>query len=415
MMKAYGDSIPVAAALSVQLLDWTPSRQPYGRWRTLPSVETGINNERTSPTSSPLQILLTQYRIPPAVLTERKQSVTHSFGHSKLDNDDIEIAWYHFLSKDLAVREDVGGEFRVLENGIANDRSSQANSLWIMSDYFIHIQRSPSPNSKGSRFTVTLLCFGAPEAVVERFRRSLDRPLWEDVCQEPYLLFDFIYEELYQLVDDRAWMLADVFRTVERSTLESAQDTKSKTANVDFAGLHNASKHCTFLLEAVSAASKTLDAMAEHLETAAKSMAHPETTTWTATLLRYRKRNFQSTHLRLESPEKRMGNIISLSVHLVSQVNNQVLRDDSRVMKTIAVMTLIFLPAMGVASVLSSPFFAVDFQKDSGLLQVSTALWILWLLALLLTACVLLLWWWWYRASKRGSRLAAKLSTRWLV
>lgn len=423
-MKAMGSrtaGTSIEDALPLQVIDWSPSRQPSGRLRALPSAVAWIQHETTSP--SPLQIvlapyqprcgaemegmnlLLDHYQFPSEVLAERKQSVTHSFGALKLkSNEDVDIAWCHFLSKHLAVQK-INGSVRVVENGIANDQSSQANSSWIMSDYFIHVRRSPSANTNGQIMSVTLLCFGAPQAVVERFHRLLSYPIWKDATQEPYVLFDFIYEELSQLVDDTAWMLADAFRPVEYSTLENAQDVDSTTAMVDFAGLHNASKHCTYLLEAVRAAAKTLDAMSNHLE----STATNDLTKSTVISLRYRKRTFQSTTLRLESLEKRMANIISLSFHLVSQANNNVIREDSRVVKTIAVMTLIFLPATGVASVFSSPFFTVDFQQRTGSLRVADSFWIFWALTVPMTAGIVLLWWRWYKTSKRGRTMSQRL------
>lgn len=219
------------------------------------------------------------------------------------------------------------------------------------------------------------------------------------------MLFMWIYAQLAYLIDDTAWTLADAFRPVEHSTLEGAQDRDSTYTPVDFPGLHNAFKHCTYLLEAVRAASKTLDAMSDHLESTSTS----DLTKGTADSLRYRKRTFQSTALRLESLEKRMSNIISLSFHLVGQANNNVMREDSRIMKTIAVMTLIFLPATGVASVFSSPFFTVDSSKGAESLSVATSFWIFWAFTVPLTAAVVLLWWKWFKSSKRGRYVGQNL------
>lgn len=427
LKKAYddvsGSGTPDTLALDV--LDWSPNYQQTGRSRAFPSAATLIHNDRNSPSPfqvvfapyqprcssewEGMQLLKAHYQLPSTVLAERKQNVTHAFGATSLENDQVEIAWCHFLSKDLAV-QDTAGELRILENGIMNDCTSQANSSWIVSEYWLHIRRNHSLTSNA--LNVTLLCFGAPPRVVERFRQSLGHPMTYEICQDTFQLFDIIYEELHQVVDDRAWMLADVFRPVERATLESAQDTTSTNAHVDFAGLHNATKHCTYLQEAVKAACKTLDAMIEHLETTTSYRSPHEIGTRTVAALRYRKRIFQSTALRLESLDKRMANIISLSFHLVNQANSRLMRHDSGVMKTIAVMTLIFLPAMGVASVFSSPFFSVDFDKAPEYLQVATSFWIFWILVLPLTFGVGLLWWRWYKAHKRGQRKTGDVENR---
>jgi hypothetical protein len=90
-----------------------------------------------------------------------------------------------------------------------------------MTDYILHVRRSQ--HSGGQDHTVTLLCFGAPPAVIQCFRNLESNGNWHDVYKEPFLVFDMIYTELFLLVDKVAWALADVFWPVEKSTLELAE------------------------------------------------------------------------------------------------------------------------------------------------------------------------------------------------
>jgi hypothetical protein len=120
-----------------------------------------------------------------------------------------------------------------------------------------------------------------------------------------------------------------------------------------------------------------------------------------ADALEYRKRSFQSTLLRLHSLEKRMSNVIQLSFNLVTQADSgvmkadsAVLKTDSRAMKFIAFLTLVFLPATGVASVFSTPFFDVDWDlpgSNDRALRTAKSFWIFWAVVLPLTLLGLLL------------------------
>lgn len=165
-----------------------------------------------------------------------------------------------------------------------------------------------------------------------------------------------------------------MFRPMEKATLQRAAATNSDVTNearaVDFTGLHIVSKHITYLNEAVEAALQTLDNMLTHIDHMQK--AKPESLSSSmVTSLTYRKYNYLSTQLRLRSLEKGMANVISLSFNLVTQQDSRVMQNDSRAMKAIAILTLIFLPATGISSVLSTPFFDVDFGSQDKWLQVA--------------------------------------------
>ena len=102
----------------------------------------------------------------------------------------------------------------------------------------------------------------------------------------------------------------------------------------------------------------------------------------------YRQRTFKSTVLRIYSLEKRAQSIIQVYQALVTQA-------DSHAMKLIAVLTLIFLPVTGVATVFSSPFFNVDFDSESTPLRVAGTFWKFWAVVAPLTfgTCLLCMLW----------------------
>lgn len=152
------------------------------------------------------------------------------------------------------------------------------------------------------------------------------------------------------------------------------------------------------MIEAAEASMITLDAMVARLT---GKNSPPDLTLDAIDTLEYRKRSFQSTLLRLHSLEKRMSNVIQLSFNLVTQADSgvmkadsAVLKTDSRAMKFIAFLTLVFLPATGVASVFSTPFFNIDWDSSNAekkVLRTARSFWIFWAVVLPLTLVGLLL------------------------
>lgn len=141
------------------------------------------------------------------------------------------------------------------------------------------------------------------------------------------------------------------------------------------------------MIETAEALMSMLEAMQESLADTATPTS-PGLRKSTARAISYRKRTFKSTLLRIYSLEKRAASIIQVYQALVTQA-------DSHAMKFIAVLTLIFLPVTGVATVFSSPFFNVDFDVDSAPLRVATSFWKFWAVVAPMTlgTCLLCIFW----------------------
>jgi Mg2+ and Co2+ transporter CorA len=115
--------------------------------------------------------------------------------------------------------------------------------------------------------------------------------------------------------------------------------------------------------------------------------------------LKYQKTLFQSTQRRLESLDRRVENIIQLSFNIVTQGDSRLMQSESQSMKTIAVMTLIFMPLSTVASVFGTEFMRVEDEPGHRIL-VSQDFWLLWAIAAPLTIVVIVLWRVWYADAK---------------
>ncbi|EME84380.1 uncharacterized protein MYCFIDRAFT_207257 [Pseudocercospora fijiensis CIRAD86] len=340
-----------------------------------------------------MQAIFRHYDFPTSFLSDRIQAVSHAFGARRSTmTPAVEIAWSHFLCKDVKSHWHQNQPRR----SPYTDKAATDGPRWRRCDAFLHVRN----RSDGSE-CVTLLCFGASQPLVERFNRLLGNASWTDVVKEPFLLFSIVYEDLYTQLDTIAWTLADVFRPVERSTLDrtGVKESSAMAQSVDFASLHNISKHCIYISEATEAAILSVDSMIAHLRSH-RLVISASMTDAALSHLTCRKLALQSTQLRIRSLEKRMANIISLSFNLVTQQDSRVMQNDSNAMKAIAVLTLIFLPLTGIASLFSTPFFSVDFDTSQKSLQVATCFWIFWVITVPLTLVMLGGWIVWYHSVK---------------
>ncbi|KAI4855456.1 hypothetical protein E4T45_03105 [Aureobasidium sp. EXF-8846] len=88
----------------------------------------------------------------------------------------------------------------------------------------------------------------------------------------------------------------------------------------------------------------------------------------------------------------------------------QATKADGAAMKTIALVTLTFLPATFVTALLGMNFFTVDPSSPGGHLKSSKDLWIYFIIAVPLTTIVLCTWWWWQTKEERKARISDKMA-----
>ncbi|KAF2453804.1 hypothetical protein BDY21DRAFT_401325, partial [Lineolata rhizophorae] len=356
------------------------------------------------------------FSFPSGFVSERIQSVSNSFG-ARTDSTGVRSSWFHFLCKDVNVASVpqpngpdklviVNPNVRLEEKEHPERKQSQADHGWIRSGFFLKSEprqkasksNKSSPVRHASDDTVTLVCFGASPNLEARFKQMTASSSWEDVLHDPYVLFDIIMDELYLQMDGVAWRLNQVFGQFEGRILNRASFPGEAADDVDFVGLHNLAKHIIHMREASDAVLVTLDNMRGHHKHDGGGDPPSVLAQATQNALRYRRTLFTSTQLRLGSMEKRMQNIINLSYNLVTQQDSKIMQRDSGVMKSIAVLTLIFLPASTIATMFGSQFFSLE-VLESGKTRfiVSKYFWIFFAVALPVTLIVLLPWSYYYR------------------
>ncbi|KAF2797459.1 hypothetical protein K505DRAFT_415061 [Melanomma pulvis-pyrius CBS 109.77] len=347
--------------------------------------------------------LFTRYDVPSAFIAEGLNHVSQSFG-IRVDSNGTEYVWFHFLCKDVEVSKDSGPR-RIVDP--ANTFQDQANFTWTKSGFVLKIedqsnnvptQSHPSTNNSESSITlasggkqVTLLCFGAPASLYSHLKRLKEIMSSNDLKSDPYILLDIVLEEMYMLMDNVGWVIGDIFGEIETRTLGNVSKLGIIGKEINFTGLHNLAKHTIYLRENCESALATLEGLyAHHTRVFGE---HPTAQPGaTRRSLEYRKTMFQSTQRRLESLDKRMTNILQLSFHLVAQ-------RDSQSMKTIAVMTLIFMPLGTVAAIFGTQLIKLKDEEPYHMV-LSRDFWLIWAIAVPLTILVVFIWRVWYRDAK---------------
>jgi hypothetical protein len=119
---------------------------------------------------------------------------------------------------------------------------------------------------------------------------------------------------------------------------------------LDFQGLHNLAKHNIYLRENCESALATLDALRDHHKLLFGDHPTPSQEI-TRQALSYQRTLVQSTERRLCSMDRRIVNVIQLSFNIVTQGDSKLMQSESQSMKTIAVMTLFFMPLSTIAVV----------------------------------------------------------------
>jgi Mg2+ and Co2+ transporter CorA len=174
---------------------------------------------------------------------------------------------------------------------------------------------------------------------------------------------------------------------------------------LDFQGLHNLAKHNIYLRENCESALATLDALREHHKSVIGNHPTPSQEI-TRQALSYQRTLVQSTERRLCSMDRRIVNIIQLSFNIVTQGDSKLMQSESQSMKTIAVMTLFFMPLSTIAGVFGTEFIKIE-DGPGNHIKVSQDFWLLFLIAVPLTVIVIAIWRVWYADAK--GRLTGKI------
>jgi hypothetical protein len=184
--------------------------------------------------------LFKHYSVPSAVPAERMRNVGFSFGTLKNRSDRSEAAWFHFLCRRVEIWNGIIQDLGYLRHGTGHKKAAPSN-MWTMCDFYLHVQ--PESETNGKQKIVTLLCFGAPGEIIDRFDCLLYQTAWRDVLVEPFFLFGILFDELHGISDTIAWELSKAANPEEKMALTRAEENGKRRSNFNYQNMHNIQKY----------------------------------------------------------------------------------------------------------------------------------------------------------------------------
>ncbi|KAF4581029.1 hypothetical protein GQ602_007166 [Ophiocordyceps camponoti-floridani] len=231
-----------------------------------------------------------------------------------------------------------------------------------------------------------ILCVGTPESFHDRLRVELDTaPSF--LLKDPFAMLIPIIGQIIELYTDSTWRVRDKVREIEK--------TRGRQ-RADFVTMHNISRHAIHLNEVCTVTIETLEKLLEQQKLTHGAIAWLDKTykQQSQESLSFYLQMMKSLKLRSSSNQERINAEITLAYHIIAS-------QDSAVTKTIAVLTMTFLPASFVASLFSTTFFS---SADDKKLAVSTKFWTYWVVAVPSTLLVLFAWWLFLQKSSSRNR-----------
>ncbi|KAF2628863.1 hypothetical protein BU25DRAFT_409878 [Macroventuria anomochaeta] len=217
---------------------------------------------------------------------------------------------------------------------------------------------------------------------------------------EPYSLHIPLVEAVVAMQDSSVWSVRDIVRSVEKNRSLPARGSQG------FLMMHEAARHAIHSFETLSVTVESVEAMQKQiLYLASKSKpasgAESEASLRLCKHMEFQAMMLRNLLLRSQSNKERLQNEIALAYNMIAQRDSQVMtrlgeaaRLDSGAMRTIAVVTMAFLPPTFLSAIFSMSFFNYTPAEDSTGWSVSGKIWVYWACAVPLTCLTLAIWHW---------------------
>ncbi|KAF2176651.1 hypothetical protein K469DRAFT_645505 [Zopfia rhizophila CBS 207.26] len=271
--------------------------------------------------------------------------------------------------------------FRCLVKRVLKPREGKArdgkNYLWYEMGFFT---RWSHPN--GCR----VLCIGTPEELRMQLEVVLRKsPSLE--LRDPFVMLRPLLDQIIKLYDDSTWRMRDEVRAIEENRLKQMPD---------FVAMHEISRHTGHVVEVEAVAIETIENLFHRQKTTYESLSTPLDKTYqeqAREYLSFQLQMMKSLKWRSLSNQERLNAEITLAYNMIAS-------QDNTVIKSIAVLTMTFLPATFISALFSTTFFSYG----EGKWKFSSQFWIYWVVVVLTTLLVLLIWWRWLGGSFRNAK-----------
>ena len=212
--------------------------------------------------------------------------------------------------------------------------------------------------------------------------RELDDPFW---------MYARLGEEVVRIQDRAIWETRDLVRTVEKQRQKKGKHGQPRAP--DYLHLHDIARHTLHVSETLTVAGKMMDSMRnQHKDFQERRLVGSQSHWDVHNRLSFHHSILSSLLHRSESNNSRLQGEIGLAFNTVTQgIANETMADSAS-MKTIAFVTMFFLPATFVSAVFSTSFFSFDAQQ--GTWSVSAKFWVYWAVSIPLTLASGAFWVW---------------------
>ncbi|KAL1843474.1 hypothetical protein VTJ49DRAFT_1345 [Mycothermus thermophilus] len=248
--------------------------------------------------------------------------------------------------------------------------------------------------SQGEGATAQVLCVDTPFDFIDELKKLLEKDgqLQLDL-RDPFALHTSLVDQVVVYADISVWRVRDPVRRLEKTRLR---------LGAIFNPIHEMNRHAIHTTEVLEASIDTLTALQER-----RAAVHERLGDRLGEEYRERARDYgefqlslvKNLKLRSQSNQERLKDEIDLAFNNLS-------RQDNDVQKSIAVLTMVFLPATFISAVFSTTFY--NFGED-GTWEVSPKQWIYWATTIPATILSVFIWQMWVSHSDSISRVAGNL------
>ncbi|EXA32208.1 hypothetical protein FOVG_16579 [Fusarium oxysporum f. sp. pisi HDV247] len=212
-----------------------------------------------------------------------------------------------------------------------------------------------------------VLCVDAPFDLPDQLKASLEKRPSRLNFGDPFAMHVDLIDLIIKYYDLSVWRIRDPVRKLEENRPHAGRLFKP---------MHDISRHGIHTSEILSATIETLQEMLRHQTEVydKEPCAHEKTYQVQAKeYLKFQIQLAKSLKLRSDSNQKRLENEVNLAF-------NNIANQDNNVMKSIALLTMVFLPATFLSALFSTTFFNFDHEW-----KVSTGFWIYWVITVPIT------------------------------
>ncbi|KAH8803023.1 hypothetical protein F5884DRAFT_804184 [Xylogone sp. PMI_703] len=271
--------------------------------------------------------------------------------------------------------------------------TSEVEHEWYKINIFtLWVPATEQPNTKGE---TTIIVFDAPHPIRPKIPSPLLNIPDPAHLNDPFWMYPSLAEELVNLQDEAVWKIRNHVRAMEKAVQPEGKPRP------DYRRLHDIARHAIHVSETLDLSVKSMNSILIQHADVIKDVP-PQDKRVSKDIrqqLLTSEHMLESLRYRATSNKERLLNEIQLTFNNVAQYDTETLvtissaaQLEGKSMKTVAFITLVFLPSTFVSAIFSMSFFNYDGSLD--IWHMSDKFWIYWLVAGFATMVTFIAYYW---------------------